>query len=67
MTLLIYFQDLIPEAQTAIWRQVQDELVDQEQVEPRQPEETEAAFEQRVWEAVDHYINTHNQANAFTL
>jgi hypothetical protein len=66
-TTFIYFQDLVPGAQTAVWRQVQQELVDSEQLEARQQQESEADFEQRVWEEVDHYLNTHNLANEFTL
>lgn len=66
-TTLIYFQDLSPERQTAVWRQVQQELVEDEELEPRQPEESEAEFEQRAWEEVDYYLNTHNLPNEFTI
>lgn len=63
----IYFNDLASEAQEELWRRVQQELLDYGEVEPKDEDESEEWFQQRLGEAVDFYINTHNFAHRFSI
>ncbi|PIT98375.1 MAG: hypothetical protein COT71_01030 [Candidatus Andersenbacteria bacterium CG10_big_fil_rev_8_21_14_0_10_54_11] len=63
----IHFQDLKEPAQGKIWQAVQDELLATGGIEPQQPDEDEAAFNDRLQEAVDHYLNCHNFAQEFCI
>ena len=63
----IYFQDLKEPIQGRLWQAVQNQLLSQGLVEPQQEDENNEAFEQRLQEAADHYINTHNAAQEFCL
>lgn len=60
MTFRIFFRDLTEEAQLALWEEVRAMLLAADWLEPRQEGEGWEAFEQRVYEAVDHYLNCHN-------
>ena len=60
MTFRVYFQDLGDTLQLEIWEELRSTLLASEWIESRQEDETESAFEQRVFEEVDHYLNTHN-------
>lgn len=59
-TFRVYFQDLGEPMQLEIWEDVRSTLLTSGWIEARQEDETERAFERRVFEAVDHYLNTHN-------
>ena len=63
----IYFQDLKEPAQCQLWQAVQEQLLSRCTIEPRQEDESEEAFTQRLHEEVDHYINTHNLAHEFMI
>lgn len=59
-TFRVYFQDLGEHLQLEIWEDVRSTLLATGWIDPRQEDETERAFERRVFEEVDHYLNTHN-------
>jgi hypothetical protein len=63
----IFFQDLKESAQCRIWQAVQNELLAQEIVEPKQENETEEQFEARLQEAIDQHINCRNTAQEFSI
>ena len=63
----IYFQDLKESAQCRLWQIVQDELLAQGMVEPKQDDESEEAFNNRLQEAIDHHINCRNRAQEFSI
>ena len=63
----IFFQDLKEPAQCRIWQAVQDELLATETIEPRQEDETEDEFNNRLQEAIDHHINCRNSAHEFSI
>ena len=63
----IYFQDLKESVQCKMWQAVQDELLARGTVEPRQEDEDETAFNERLQEAVDHYLNCHNIAQELCI
>jgi hypothetical protein len=66
-TITIYFQDLKESSQCRLWQAVQAELLSRGLVEPRQEGESEAAFQARLQEAADDYINTRNFAQEYCL
>lgn len=61
LSIPVYFQDLSEQWQLLIWEEARSMLLASGWVEPRQEDETASAFERRVFEAVDHYLNTHNK------
>ena len=63
----IFFQDLNDETQWRLWQTVEKELLARGEVEYKEEDETEDEFKRRLHEAVDDYINRHNQANEFYL
>ena len=66
-TFTIYFQDLKADTQNRIWQEVQRNLLARGDIAYREEDESEAAFEQRLLEETDHYLNCHNFANEFCL
>ena len=62
----IVFQDLQEEVQEEIWALVSKHLLDAGWVE-RLEDDTEEDFQDRLWEATDDYINTHNVALEYQL
>ena len=62
----IYFDDLSAATQEAIWDAVREALLEQGDV-VREEDEDLDAFGQRLQEEIDHYINTHNMANTYTI
>ena len=62
----IVFQDLQEEVQEEVWALVSKHLLDAGWVE-RAVDEIDADFQDRLWEATDHYINTHNVAHQYQL
>ena len=66
-TTKIYFQDLKEQAQCRIWQTVQDELLSTGTIEPKQEDETEDEFNDRLQEAIDHHINCRNLAQEFCI
>ena len=67
MTFRIYFQDLCPAVQEDIVESLRGYLLAAGEIESREPDEDPAAFERRVWEEVDHYINCHNGGTMFEV
>ena len=65
--LTIYFQDLKESSQCQLWQALQAELLAQGLVEPRQEYESETAFQARLQEEIDYYINTHNFSQEFCI
>jgi len=65
--LSVFFQDLNDETQWQLWQMAERELLSRREVEYRDEEETEDEFQRRLHEAVDDYINRHNQSNEFRL
>jgi len=63
----VFFQDLNQDAQARLWQGVQRDLLASGEVEYRGEDETEEKFQERLQEAIDHYINCHNLANEFSL
>lgn len=59
-TFRVYFQDLGEHLQMEIWEDLRSTLLASGWIEPREEDETDPAFEQRVFEAVDTYVSTHN-------
>lgn len=59
-TFRVYFQELGEPLQLALWEDLRSTLLASGWIEPREEDETESAFEQRVFEAVDTYLGTHN-------
>lgn len=66
-TTIIYFQDLNEPAQGRIWQAVQDDLLATGTIEPRQEDELEEAFNSRLQEAIDYYLNCRNVAQEFSI
>ena len=62
----IVFQDLQEDTQEEVWVLVSKQLLDAGWVE-RAADETDADFQDRLWEATDQYLNTHNVALAYQL
>ena len=62
----IYFQDLKEPTQCRIWQAVQDELLAQGIVEPKQKNENQEEFNNRLQEAIDHH-NCRNLAQEFCI
>jgi hypothetical protein len=62
----IVFQDLQEEVQEEIWALVSKHLLNAGWVE-RLEDDTEEDFQDRLWEATDDYINTHNVALEYQL
>ena len=62
----IVFQDLQEEVQEEIWALVSKHLLNAGWVE-RLEDDTEEDFQDRLWEATDEYINTHNVALEYQL
>ena len=63
----IYLQDLKESVQCRIWQSVQDRLLATGRVEPRQSDESEADFQDRLQEEIDYYLNTHNVAQKYRI
>lgn len=63
----ITFQDLREEAQMDVWDEVRIFLVCAGYIEPRTEDESDADYEHRVYEAVDDYINRHNDSFNYDL
>ncbi len=63
----IFFQDLREETQLEVWEEVRSYLLWAGSIEPQSPEEGMDAFERRVHETVDEYINTHNHCICYDL
>lgn len=63
----LFFDDLNLDAQSRLWQAVQKELLARREVEYREEDETEEAFQKRLQEAIDDYINRHNQSTEFRL
>ena len=63
----IHFQDLKEPVQCKVWQAVQDELLARGTIEPRQTDEPEAVFNERLQEEIDHYINCHNFAQELCI
>ncbi len=63
----ITFQDLREETQLDVWDEVRIYLVCAGYIEPRAEEESYADYEHRVYQAVDDYINRHNQSFDYDL
>jgi hypothetical protein len=63
----LFFDDLNFDAQNRLWRVVQRELLSRGDVEYRGEDETEDEFQSRLQEAIDDYVNRHNQSNEFRL
>jgi hypothetical protein len=62
----IVFQDLQEDVQEEVWALVSKHLLDAGWVE-RTADDTDADFQDRLWEATDQYINTHNVALEYQL
>jgi hypothetical protein len=62
----IVFQDLQEDVQEEVWVLVSKHLLDAGWVE-RTVDETDTDFLDRLWEATDQYINTHNVALEYQL
>ena len=62
----IVLQDLQEDVQEEVWALVSKHLLDAGWVE-RTADETDADFQDRLWEATDQYINTHNVALEYQL
>jgi hypothetical protein len=60
----IVFQDLQEDEQEEVWALVSKQLLDAGWVE-RTAEETDTDFLDRLWEATDQYITTHNVAREY--
>ena len=67
ITTTIYLQDLKEAVQCRIWQNVQNELLAQGLIEPQQEDETDEAFDQRLQEQVDYYLNCHNTAQEICI
>ena len=63
----ITFQDLREETQMEIWDEVRIFLVCAGYIEPRAEDEEYAAYEHRVNQAVNDYINRHNVSMNYDL
>ena len=63
----ILFQDLKEPAQCRIWQAVQDNLLATGTIEPKQEDESEDEFNDRLQEAIDHRINGNNLAQEFAI
>jgi len=63
----IYYQDLKESSQCQLWQAVQEELLAQGMVDPRQEDESEERFNRRLQEEVDYYINYHNIAHEYCI
>jgi len=62
----IVFKDLQEDMQDEVWALVSKQLLDAGWVE-RAADETDADFQDRLWEETDQYINTHNVALEYQL
>jgi len=62
----IVFKDLQEDVQEEVWVLVSKRLLDDGWVQ-RDAEESDEDFQDRLWEATDQYINTHNVALAYQL
>ena len=63
----LFFDDLNFDAQSRLWQAVQWGLLARGDVEYRTEDESEDEFQQRLQEAIDDYINRHNQSTEFFL
>lgn len=63
----ITFQDLRTETQMDIWDEVRVYLVCAGYITPRAEEESEVEYEHRVNQAIDDYINHHNNSFNYDL
>jgi len=63
----ITYQDLRADAQLEVWEEVRIFLVCAGYVPPRADEEDYVAYEDRVNQAVDDYINRHNASFNYDL
>lgn len=63
----IYFQDLKESVQCRIWQAVQNKLLATGRVEPRHVDESEEAFQARLQDAIDFYLNSHNIAQEYQV
>lgn len=63
----ITFQDLRTETQMDIWDEVRIFLVCAGYITPRTEEESDDAYEHRVNQAIDDYINRHNVSFNYDL
>lgn len=63
----ITFQDLREETQLDVWDEVRIFLVCAGYIPPRAEDEAYADYEHRVYQAVDDYINRHNQSFDYDL
>jgi len=63
----LFFDDLNLDAQSRLWQAVQKELLARCDVEYRDEDESEDEFQKRLQEAIDDYINRHNQSTEFSL
>ena len=66
-TITIHFQDLKESSQCRLWQAVQAELLSRSLVQPRQEGESESAFQARLQEAIDCYLNTRNLAHEYCI
>ena len=62
----IVYKDLQEDVQEEVWVLVSKRLLDDGWVQ-RNAEESDEDFQDRLWEATDQYINTHNVALAYQL
>jgi len=62
----IDFKDLQEDVQEEVWVLVSKRLLDDGWVQ-REVDECDADFQDRLWEATDQYINTHNVALEYHL
>jgi len=62
----IVFKDLQEDTQDEVWALVSKHLFDAGWVE-RADDDTDADFQDRLWEATDQYITTHNVALEYQL
>jgi hypothetical protein len=62
----IGFQDLQEDVQDEVWALVSKHLLDGGWI-ARDADESDEDFQDRLWEATDHYINTHTVALAYQL
>ena len=63
----IYFQDLKESVQCRVWQAVQAELLSRGVIEPRQEEESEKTFDERLQSEVDYYLNCYNFAHEYCV
>jgi len=63
----VYFQDLKEPVQCRLWQSLQTELLSRGLVEPRQEDESEAAFQARLQSEVDYYLNCYNFTHEYCL